>query len=231
MFVHIFKAAGTSVQAQLRRKYGTASVPRINDGPNFPQRLAETLQESSARVLSGHFQYRRIAQALEETGYTTPVCFSFVRNPVARIVSAYKYFRATPARKWHQEACDMDINAFVVFLMQADPVSLINHQCRVLSAQADANFETARDTIENHFAFVGCMEQLEHRNAAARNVLGMQFDARNRHNASPKRQEPDTLQPKTLSLLQEITQEDEKLYSYISEGGGNPHCRPSKKSG
>lgn len=215
-FIHIFKAAGTSVQLQLRGKFGVQGVPKVNDGPGFPDRVKEALSMDGVKVVAGHFRYFRIAQAFGAAGYETPVCFSFIREPVSRIISAYNYFNSNPAEKWHKEAKEMDLNSFIEFLVEADPDAIVNHQCKALSENMEGSFEAAQHNIEKNFGFVGCVDNLPASNLAAQSLLGVQFDAGVRKNESLKKQGREALSGKVLSLLQDVMAEDKKLYEHVN---------------
>lgn len=217
VFIHIFKAAGTSVQLQLRGKYGLEGIPQVNDGPDFALRIKRALEREQTAVIAGHFRYTRISWAYSEAGQPSPKCFSFVRDPVERFVSAFNYFRMTPGEKWHSEALERDINSFAEFLVRADPDSIANHQCRALSEHGEASFQAARDSIEMNFGFVGMVDNLNAVNKMAKIFLQFQFDQRTRHNKSRPFQNINDLSTKAIQTLKSVTDQDDLLIKYIKQ--------------
>ena len=214
VFLHIFKSAGSSVQFQLRAQLGKDAVQRVNDGPDFPGRVAAALAQPGCKVLAGHFTYRRIDRVLTELGHANPAYFAFVRDPVDRLVSAYNYFRKTESERWHAEAMHMDINEFLPFMTNARPQAMKNHQCWALASAEMATFAAAIATVKARFAFLGCAENLAASNEAASALLGFEFDAGVRRNWSPRRRGAQDFTPETQALVEKITAEEQKLYNY-----------------
>lgn len=214
VFLHIFKSAGTSVQAQMKRNLGRAAVAKIIDGPGFETRVAEALARPEIRAVAGHFRLNRMAPALAAAGVEEARYFTFLRDPADRLVSAWNYFRKHEAAKWHATAARMDMDEFIPYLAETEPHMVVGHQCRALSEDGQATFEAARESAVKNLAFVGCVEAMEATNAAARAALGFGFDAGVRANAAPRRQGLADVSPATRALVDEITGEDRKLYDW-----------------
>jgi len=219
VFIHIFKAAGTSVQLQIRTQLGIGYIPKINDGLGFFDRIATELEGNSPKVLAGHFQYKRVAEAFRKMGRESPFCFSFVRDPISRVLSSYNYFVGQPNEKWHAEASSMDINEFVRFLVDRDPDAIVNHQCRVLSENAVPTFDNAIENIKQNFAFVGSTDNIALANPYLREFLGVELNVDERRNASYRYGGKSDLTKNSEELLQSVLSEDIKLYQHIKESG------------
>lgn len=214
VFLHIFKSAGSSVQFQMRAELGKDAVQRVNDGPDFPGRVAAALAQPGCKVLAGHFTYRRIDRVLTELGHANPAYFAFVRDPVDRLVSAYNYFRKAERERWHADAMRMDINDFLPFWSEVRPHAAGNHQCWALAAEREATCAAALATVKARFAFLGCAENLAASNEAARALLGFEFDAGVRRNRSQRQHGAQDFTPETQALVGRLTAEEQKLYTY-----------------
>lgn len=87
VFLHIVKTAGTSVVGYFRRSLPRGQVFSHGDFMQYPQDLALPREVfDSHRFLSGHFGYTQIAPYLDEA-----YSFTFLRDPVARVLSFYKF--------------------------------------------------------------------------------------------------------------------------------------------
>lgn len=215
VYIHIFKAAGTSIQMQMRSSFGLEGVPKVNDGPEFENRVKSALSSNKVKVLAGHFRYFRIAKEFDKIYDKPPVCFSFVRDPIDRIVSAYNYFRGNKTEKWHLKSLEMDINSFIYFILDNDPEMISNHQCKSLSEKMEGSFEAAKFNIEKNFSFVGSVENIEKSAAAMKGLLGIDISPDSFSNRSVKHQGRSDLSDEALALLRSETSEDERLYNYI----------------
>ncbi|WP_431299338.1 sulfotransferase family 2 domain-containing protein [Tabrizicola sp. BL-A-41-H6] len=84
LFLHIQKTAGTSVQEMARQIYGNSQVSSHGD---FVKLGLEKSRQHD--FVSGHFGYA-FAQPLMSGRY----CFTFLRDPVDRITSLYRFCRS-----------------------------------------------------------------------------------------------------------------------------------------
>ena len=222
VFVHIFKAAGTSIKVQLCNHFGEDHVHVVNDGldaeKDFDVRVPEVMARNRVSVLTGHFQYSRIAPVLAQTSTRRPRYFSFVRDPLDRLISAYNYFHMTKDEKWHKEARLLNIERFYHFIVENDPELCVNHQCRHLSETGVSRFEAVVENIDKNFAFVGTTEGLSQITREAQARLGFAVDVSIRLNASERVVDLVDLPNSTVDFLRSISQEDQKLHEYLRRG-------------
>ena len=219
VFVHIFKAAGTTFQTQIRDALGESSAPQINDGKlttgeTFFERITGACAKPETKLICGHARYARFAAAYKSSGLSSPTAISFVRNPVDRYVSMYNYFCAVESEKWHNQAISMSIGKFLHFLIENDRESILNHQCAYLSANGEANFEAARDNIRNCFLFFGPIRNIGSVNSVLRKYIGVSINNSKYMNVSPKNAKKDDLSQSDYDVLIDITSEDKKLFDF-----------------
>jgi hypothetical protein len=218
-FIHLFKAAGTSIQIQMRSALGTDAVPKINDSRTFLADVAAALDDPVTRIVCGHYSFARINAAYQAAEKGSPSCFTFIRDPIDRMVSSYNYFRETVGEKWHEEAARMCLDDFALFLIDNDPRAVCNHQCQELSADHTPTFAAARANIEAHFAFVGCVEEMEAANRVAQDWLGMRWDAATRLNVSSHGVTRRSLSPEVRARVAAATAEDHELLAFVRDRG------------
>ncbi|MAM62596.1 sulfotransferase family 2 domain-containing protein [Maritimibacter sp. UBA3975] len=218
-FVHLFKAAGTSIQIQMRSVLGSDAVPKINDGDTFLPDIAAALDAPETRIISGHYSFARINAAYQAAEKGSPTCFTFIRDPIDRMVSSYNYFRETVGEKWHQQAAEMTLDDFALFLIDNDPRAICNHQCQELSADHTATFAAARANIEAHFAFVGCVEEMEAANRVAQSWLGVSWDGTTRLNVSTHGVTRRSLSSAVRARVAAATAEDQELLAFVRDKG------------
>lgn len=219
VFIHIFKSAGTTFQVEMREALGVAAAPKVNDGWEEPgggffDRVAAACSQPDTKMLCGHAQYTRYAAAYESCGLKQPLAISFVRDPIERFVSMYNYFRTKNVEKWHREAATLSIGEFLHFIVENDLESIENHQCRNLSGSRQSTFEAAKDNIAKNFVYFGTMQNISLVNPTLHQLWGITLNSRTRLNVSEKNARKDDLAQSDLKTLQEITEEDRKLFEF-----------------
>lgn len=159
-FQHIQKTAGTSVVEDLARNCGVKLVNVFMTADDYAhesettfdevlERHAEAIRNPATELVTGHF-LRRHLDRLEQI---RPVrLFTFVRAPVARVVSAYRYYRS-PAHPTHTAFA----RAFPDFMSYVnDPVSQ-NYMAKCICRDTEA-FSDLEDSLAR-FALIGTAEQ------------------------------------------------------------------------
>ena len=224
-FVHIFKAAGTSVQVQLREALGEEAAPQINDGRKdgltFLDRVGNAIADPRCRIICGHAKYVRFVDIFRHLDIGKPHGLTFLRDPIKRLVSAYNYTRSAEYEQYHQQALTMEPEDYFRFLLSADPESVSNHQCLYLGDRNDAKFETARDSLLSNFDFFGVSDNIEAINPFLAENFGISIDPARRENVSPPGVAVSDLNSGCLSLLMDATAQDRRLYEFVKEYDAN----------
>lgn len=103
VFVHIPKAAGTSLKDLIARVYRGKPSLFFTPGDGRLERFATLPSASRAAcaVVAGHEPFG-LQRVFKGTGLT-PAVVTVVREPVARVVSLYRYIFREKAHPWHAD--------------------------------------------------------------------------------------------------------------------------------
>ncbi len=105
VFVHVPKAAGSTLIYALRRLYGREHV-WVRDGRGWPMDVPENAP-ISAQVWAGHMGY-----GLHNSLGVNATYLSVLRSPSSRLESAYQYIGARPRNPWYDRVNAMSLRAF-----------------------------------------------------------------------------------------------------------------------
>ena len=161
VFIHIPKTAGSSLSTELatlrppyfniHRRYSmgdTVTFSRIED--EIDTFVAD--HGDAARACSGHFAYMRagaIRRARPDAQF-----FSFVRDPVRRVISDYRYQR-TAAHPTHRQF----IARFPDFDAYLDDDASRDKMARFLVPRRYRGADAIEDFLDTHYAFIGMVEE------------------------------------------------------------------------
>jgi hypothetical protein len=90
-FFHVPKAAGVTVLELLRTHFGQANVFHAADPRLLTRPITQLFREYS--IVAGHFFARYLSDAVLAKTFV----FTFLRDPLERILSQYSYYRSLPA--------------------------------------------------------------------------------------------------------------------------------------
>ena len=161
LFMHIPKAAGTTLRSIVDAQYGADNVLTYYNQPN--RQLLDNLPyvlmdpRRSYRALIGHFSFGVHEGLPKPARYVT-----FLRDPVRRAISAYhEVIKTNPARFSRADGTRMGLEE----VLDRRPEALANQQLKMLSgleseaASDDIDMAAAKRNLAFHFAFVGTMER------------------------------------------------------------------------
>lgn len=209
-FVHIRKTGGSTVDMILRQSFGAGHF-RIRLGRDRSVNPIATAEEIRRcrwiywrmRCISGHGIVPH--SNLEAVG--KPIrYFTFLREPLTRCASDYQ-FRVTRGgmRKPFKEWVRSEFAG--------------NQQSLKIAGQPDA--DAAIEMLRTKVGFVGLLERFDEslvmfKQWTNSNALDIRYRAKNVSSYSSIKTRL-LADPKTLSLLREVNQEDLKVYRYVTE--------------
>lgn len=222
LFLHIQKTAGTSVQEMARYHYGNDNVCSHGDFLHL-----DPVKSSQYKFLSGHFG---IAYARQHM--TDRYCFTFLRDPIARLTSLYRFCHNQESeqhilyaaaqgsfRDFLSQVNNPDIRPFLLNNMVwqlADGWTEIHGKKNFIkfnSISFEQMLSTAKVTL-TQFDYVGFVETFESDICTIFRDLGAKEIEVRRSNVTSHNADLEKLDQATCAELYALTYYDYKLYKH-----------------
>ncbi len=222
IFLHIPKAAGTTLKYVFAKNFGKHAIVRLYVDPSVREQvLKQRIAASPApvKLIEGHFPFG-IDQLLPEGERLSYL--SFVRHPVSRLHSFYHYIRTTPEHYYHRTLVEQNLS-FEQFLGDPESPEVFSQQTRLFAGCRTApqevsehDLELARNNIRNRFLFVGLQEKFDESLVLLKLILGLNkinYVSLNRNVSKPRR----PLSKEAEALIRQTNRYDLALYEFIEE--------------
>jgi len=212
LFVHIQKTGGMSLYNSMAERFGGASSRRFQrSSEEFRQQFLQLTDDEIARLrlLSGHFELPFWLQRRLSDRFVV----SLVREPVGRVLSAYRYAKSWPDHRRHDDVGRMTIDEYVA--AHVADAGRHNWQCRKLCGTPD--FALAKAMVERQVDLLGAVELIGLFTDALADALGVPLDIRTDNASSDSRPRRDDLDAAVVTKLQTCNVEDYKLWAHVIE--------------
>jgi hypothetical protein len=212
LFVHIQKTGGMSLYNSMVQRFGGAHSLRYKRSTDeFRQAFLRLTDEQIAgyRLLAGHFELPFWLQRKLAGRFVV----SLVREPVERLLSAYRYARSWTEHPRHDIVRQMSIAQYVDAHVN-DPTRH-NWQCRMLCGSPD--FLASRAMAQQRIDLLGAAELIGPLTEALAHALGVTLEVRYDNTSPDQRPRREDLDPSVLSKLQACNVEDYKLWTHVIE--------------
>lgn len=220
IFLHIPKAAGSTLHPVLERHYSKRSYRTIT----VPEQLEAFKQSPEAerhriRLLKGHMPFGMHSYLEGRSRYVT-----LLRHPAERVVSHYYYVKRRPGHYLHHHiAAGMGLAEFASAGLSGE---MDNGQVRLLSGhdqdipcgQCTRDLlDTAQRNIENHFAVAGLTERFDESLVLMAIELGWNWTPYylNR-NVTQDKPVAKQIDPVALKAIEQASPLDFELYEWAS---------------
>ena len=224
IFLHIPKAAGTTLHTIIQRQYSSDVIFDI-DGSNVQKSIHEfcslpQVERQKIRCLKGHMPFGLHRYLSAPVSYIT-----MLRDPVDRIISHYYYVLRSPSHYLHNQvvANKMSLDDYVSSGISSE---LNNGQLRLISGVKKVDsvtgnepvstntLNTAKRNISTHFTAVGISERFDESIVLFRKVLGWKNILYFKRNVAKDRPSRCEISKKTLRTIMKYNELDMELYEF-----------------
>ncbi len=206
VFIHLPKTGGFALHAALARALPPADVLRIGDDAEHAAFLAMSPEQVAGRALvSGHVTlHEALERARPDARFVT-----LLRDPVARLVSAFNYMATWQEHPLHALFRDRGFAEFI-----ADSASALAGQaCLQLTGAATA--KEAIPILEGCYALVGTTARVGDASATLHRWLGVPPGPVQRENVTTG-QGRLNLDSATCEVLLDVTREDRARFEHVA---------------
>jgi hypothetical protein len=221
LFLHMPKAAGTSLHRAMIDIYGAERV-RYIDGSvaSMEAFLAEPAeQRHDIDVLAGHLRYQ-LRDALRRPCRV----LTMLRDPVDRVRSLYRFIRRTPKHRLHERVRSGPLDAFIgdPWIPEADndAVRRLNDlpEARAPVGQVtDRMLEVAKERLAREDTVFGLVERFDDSRRHFERVLRWPPAARAPANVAPPADADDPFTDDIRDRLAELNRHDLALYEFAAD--------------
>lgn len=215
-FLHIPKTAGTTLNTILNQHFPPESILDVYTDTE-KQRLKETTYEELAgyRLIRGHVFIANFADILD--GPVPMRVFTFLRDPVDRVISEYHFLKAWPKSHLYRFLNENEVSLSEYVASDHPRLAVRGRDIMVNSLSGvgidcmEERLETAWHHLKDRFTCFGILEQFDASLMLLKKRLGMTSVFYERQNVrSHKAYRPVT--PDEVRLIQHHNQADIRLY-------------------
>lgn len=176
--------------------------------------------KAAIKLLHGHLSFGLHTYLPGDSTY-----FTFLRDPVERVISHYYFLRSHPDLFWIPEEIEQKALSFHEVLERDMIMDITNVQTRLLAglpylfpsdAYTDEHLETAKQNLQNHF-LVGLTERFDESLLLLSRAFGWQNIYYKRRNVTSQRPHRQEMPAKTVDLIKRKNELDVALYAFAQE--------------
>ena len=221
IFLHIPKAAGSTLRSIIKRQYPDQQVYQIWSIPSLQRSIDEFkgLPESerkNVRFLTGHWVFGLHGHLIGSTEYVT-----MLRKPVSRVISNYYHVRRSSEHRLHEEVMekDMSLREYVASGVNA---ALDNQMVwDVVGASQKREDEKmlrrAKENIERFFGIVGLVERFDESLLLMKKYFGWGDVSYRKRNVTHDRPGRDDIPRDVFREIKERNHLDVELYKFAEK--------------
>ena len=221
LFLHIPKAAGTTLTQILDRQYSTQEIlPSYkNSKPRFDKLSSlSTPEKYQIKLIRGHFPFGVHEMLPQHSTYIT-----MLRDPIKRVISNYYFAKKTPSHRLYETINQEGMSLEEYITSEINP-QLNNGQVRLISGNTDVAYgkctneilEKAKHNLKTYFSVVGTVENFDRTLIALREILGYKNICYTKANTNQSNKS-NHIDNKLINLIKNYNILDIELYNYAIE--------------
>lgn len=239
IFLHIPKAAGSTLARIIRQQYNHGKVLDTYPGKfreqcagmsaleraRFRYNYVKSMPESDLRSVSAFLGHEGIG--FHELFPQPTTYITMLRDPVDRVLSYYYYVHQSPHHRMYGKVVENEMSLEDFIGNSADNSELDNSQTKYLAGletpclhqgeYGDELLDKAKQNIEQYFTAVGLTERFNESLILFKRRLGWSMPYYIRANVTQKRLGHQEIPETILRMIQEKNALDMALYEYITE--------------
>jgi hypothetical protein len=219
-FVHIPKAAGTTLQDIVVRQFRGGKAFRFIGTPAQAAEFQNLPQQERDRydLLTGHVHF-----GIHEWSGRPPLYLTMLRDPVDRVISHYYFALSQPTHYMYRIIRERNLTLKDYAATRAT-VELDNDQVRWLTTTPHRDIPTgkvprrlldeAKWNLENAFSCIGLTERFDESLACMQAAFGWKDVSYERRNVTRERPPLAEISQDTLDAIREVNALDAELYEF-----------------
>jgi hypothetical protein len=219
IFFHMLKTGGNTVKTIIDKNYEPEEIFQITKkgyqtGPVDYFKSLPAEERNRIKLFRGHQHF-----GMHEYFDGNTVYFSFVREPISRLMSFYNHIHSLPNPYFRDLIPEEERSTFGKFVQNIDKYhdQGNNGQSRVIAGEnleQELLFAKAKSNIENHFVFVGLTERFDEAILLLKKSLNWNSIYYVKKKVSKKKVTKNTISEEELAIARELNKADIALYDY-----------------
>jgi len=214
IFLHIPKCGGNTFHQILKRQYGdrnTFSIRVMGDGKVNTEEFKRLSKEEKSKLnlVKGHMDYGLHSHFNRTVEYIT-----FLRNPIDRVISEYRYIKSKKHHSLHDYAMKHSLLSYV---KNYD----ISHNIQIkyisgIRGNEESMLNTAIENLNTHFPVVGLLEYYDESLVMMRQYFKWQIPFYKRQNVTNSKGKNEVSLDER-EIIAKYNKGDIKLYNMCKE--------------
>lgn len=222
IFLHIPKAAGSTLRAIIRRQHSDSQVHVVSSVSDLQQSISQfrnlpQSERAEIRCLMGHGTYGLHDVLSGSTEYLT-----MFRRPVNRVISNYYYVRRSPEHRLYEKITEGEMSLHEYVSSGVNPV-LDNQMVREVTGMKDGDekpdeetLQQAKSNLDEQFGVVGLVERFDESLLLMKRRYGWSDVSYRKRNVTSNRPEKEDLPASLIQEIEERNYLDTELYQYAA---------------
>lgn len=229
IFFHIGKTAGTTLNTILKRNFPAESIYSMNGGENSRCSLELKTLPDENKLKIKYLHAHSVSFGTHKDLPQDSVYITFLRHPVDRVISAYRYILRDDRHPLYQKFTSQEFSLHDFVLTRTGDIE--SRQTRMLSGINGLDaisgdgplnpsvFEAAKNNLIQHFKVVGLTERFDESLILLRRFLGWRIKdiLYVKSKVAPNSFNKKNIPAETIELLEKYNQVDFELYEFAKK--------------